>query len=272
MSFELANQKTIKKVQRRDLFARWIISAGGIAIILGVVGILLLIVNVTIPLFIPPKDELQFVSPLKLTESEEIMATGLDDYLEFAYFIDRKGGLSFFAINEDGLKFTQRITLDSLEDSGTELEKVEPLAKGLFTYHWPQGHSQLVKVAFKADYSQGEGRQQQPVATVVADVGFNAAASERFLRQSDGKQIEIEVLPQQLRVKQVAVSGDDEDDDLMFGGDEAESSEGSLRSCTRNLFHGHRRWAAAGTVTRNRDISGADHARGLFASGRRQAG
>ncbi len=51
--------RAIQKAKRRDRIARWVISAGGMLIIFTVIGIFFLIVEVTIPLFLPPQAALR---------------------------------------------------------------------------------------------------------------------------------------------------------------------------------------------------------------------
>ena len=45
----------LKRVKRRDRIARWLITAGGLAVIASVLFILFLIVRVTLPLFQAPR-------------------------------------------------------------------------------------------------------------------------------------------------------------------------------------------------------------------------
>ena len=47
--------RAIQKAKRRDRIARWVITGGGMLIIFTVIGIFFLIVEVTIPLFLPPQ-------------------------------------------------------------------------------------------------------------------------------------------------------------------------------------------------------------------------
>lgn len=52
------NPAFLKKVKRNDRIAKWVITVGGMAIILSVVLILILIAKVSLPLFLAPDKDM----------------------------------------------------------------------------------------------------------------------------------------------------------------------------------------------------------------------
>ena len=66
------NERFRRRARRNDNIARWVITCGGILVIFSVVFILLLIANVTLPLFQKPSAELyaKFAFPGDVKASE----------------------------------------------------------------------------------------------------------------------------------------------------------------------------------------------------------
>lgn len=91
------NERFRRRARRNDTIARWVITCGGILVIFSVVFILLLIANVTLPLFQKPGAELyaKFAFPGEV-KANEIQALGIDEYLESGFGIDRRGRFHFF--------------------------------------------------------------------------------------------------------------------------------------------------------------------------------
>jgi phosphate transport system permease protein len=95
----------IRRAKRRDKIARWMITLGGAVVIVSVAAILLLIVSITFPLFLPPRAENRVTTalPENLTE-KDILALGVDlvelgkrteDDSLTGYMLDRNGVFTF---------------------------------------------------------------------------------------------------------------------------------------------------------------------------------
>ena len=95
------------KAKRRDRIARWIITAGGILVIASVIAIVVLIVGVTLPLFLPARASQ--IAEATLPESvpaERILAVGIDlgigDRHLVAHLVEEDGQVRFLDIPFDG--------------------------------------------------------------------------------------------------------------------------------------------------------------------------
>jgi phosphate transport system permease protein len=90
------NEKFRLRAKRNDRAAKWVISLGGMLVILSVVLILVLIASTTLPLFQSPQAEVFAKFPLPKEPAQEVLALGVDEYLETGFFIDRDGVFNFF--------------------------------------------------------------------------------------------------------------------------------------------------------------------------------
>ena len=84
------DQAVIEKNRRRDSLARQFITLGGIGILVCVIGILLLLVQVTIPLFSGSEQKKLTTFPVQMEQGDQIMAVGMGVYLEKAFWVDQK--------------------------------------------------------------------------------------------------------------------------------------------------------------------------------------
>jgi len=86
----------LKKIKRHDRIARWVITAGGLTIIASVLLILFLITRVTLPLFASPQSGVLGHSTLPADLQNEVLALGIDEYLEAAFLLTRQGTLKLW--------------------------------------------------------------------------------------------------------------------------------------------------------------------------------
>jgi len=90
------NPAFLHKVKRNDRLARWAITIGGMSIIFCVILILVLIVNVSLPLFYAPTAEQKAAIALPSDRNQPVLAVGMDEYLETAYALDAEGTVHFY--------------------------------------------------------------------------------------------------------------------------------------------------------------------------------
>jgi phosphate transport system permease protein len=86
----------LKKIKRHDRIARWVITAGGLTIIASVLLILFLITRVTLPLFASPQSGVLGRGTLPAEFKNEVLALGIDEYLEAAFLLTRQGTLKLW--------------------------------------------------------------------------------------------------------------------------------------------------------------------------------
>ena len=90
------------RIRRRERAARRVIVAGGILIVISVLGILLQIASVAVPLFFSPSARV--VATLDLPgegEREDLIAIGFDDYFETGFRLDRDGTATYFRFRSE---------------------------------------------------------------------------------------------------------------------------------------------------------------------------
>ena len=87
------NPAFLKKIKRNDRLARWVITGGGMAIISSVILILVLIAKVSLPLFFSADAKLY--SRVEPSHQGQILAVGMDEYLETGYSLNEHGELIF---------------------------------------------------------------------------------------------------------------------------------------------------------------------------------
>ena len=91
------NDRFLARAKKNDRLAAWLINIGGFFVILSVIGILVLILKVAIPLFLPSGATV--VSTVSLSggiPSSRVLAVGADDDLTTGYLLDESGIISFF--------------------------------------------------------------------------------------------------------------------------------------------------------------------------------
>src|SRR5690242_17772658 len=97
----------LDRIKHRDRLAHRAITIGGLLVIVSVIGILVLITRVALPLFYPPSAKV--VSSFALPRELVPMATGLDDYLESGFVLEKTGNATFFDLRSG--KILERVAL-----------------------------------------------------------------------------------------------------------------------------------------------------------------
>jgi len=97
------NKAVVCKAKRRDLFARIVITLGGVTIIASVIGILLLIVGVTLPLFLGAVSEIMIRTPLPDgVAADDILAVGIDRVELEQRGVEDADSVSAYTLARDG--------------------------------------------------------------------------------------------------------------------------------------------------------------------------
>ncbi len=203
-------QKVLARAKRRDRLARWVITLGGMAVIFCVVFILLLIARVTLPLFKQPSAELFARLDIPAGSREaEVLALGVDDYLETAYLIDRSGGISFFDAQTG--KLTSRQEIAGGEGRPGNLLGVESSGHRHALLR-EDGSLGLWRVVFQPRFDEQGVRRIEPGLESLAE--FPAPEGDRPLRSlaridDEGGRLRVDLLPGgRLVVRQEAVESD----------------------------------------------------------------
>lgn len=145
------DSKVLNRIRNRDRVARWVITVGGLAIIFSVVLILLLIVKVTLPLF---RDASADVFA-RFHASKEVVAVGLDEYMETGITVTPKGEFVFHDLKEG--KELETEAADPPAGAGT-VRRAEPLGGSAYSLLWSDGALTVEKVAFHPVFDE-EGKR-----------------------------------------------------------------------------------------------------------------
>jgi phosphate transport system permease protein len=90
------SQATLRRLKRHDLLARWVVTLGGVVVIASVIGILVMILATTLPLFLPARARLLAETPLPPSvKAEGVLGLGIesapDDRWQVAHLVDASG-------------------------------------------------------------------------------------------------------------------------------------------------------------------------------------
>jgi len=214
------NKAFRRKIRRNDRLARWLITLGGMAIIFSVILILVLIVNVSLPLFQAP--EITPTAQLDMTTQEDIgsvLAVGVDDYLENAFVINGSGEFHFVPLGNDPSQVANILTVGA----GRTLKSVEVFSRQMYALSWADGSATLVRVTFSPSFDEDRGNKRTIRYTVSPLWDFEAPAQQvpqqTYIRgQEDGARTRIDLLEgNRILVRQVVMS------ESLFGDAEEET-------------------------------------------------
>ena len=183
-------KRRIQRVRRNDKVARWVITGGGVLIIVTVIGIFFLIASVAAPLFYAPSLDHRKSIPLPAgVNSADVLAVGTDPYLETGYVLSRGGAFTFFRWRRG--EMTDRVAL-APPGGGTSgsLRAVERTAGHRFSLLWENGSVSAVMVVFAPRFDEAGKRriahEVEQLAALPAERG--APHPERALARFDEEQ------------------------------------------------------------------------------------
>jgi len=157
------SQATLRKVKRHDLLARWVVTLGGVLVIGCVVGILVMILGTTLPLFLPARARLLAEATLPTSvKAEGVLGLGIeatsDDRWQIAHLVDASG--RFQIVDLATGKVIQELAADAAEDHSASDTVAKQNKKAVsrtvlaadssgsasFTLRWSDGAISLVDV------------------------------------------------------------------------------------------------------------------------------
>ncbi|MEW6595428.1 MAG: ABC transporter permease subunit [Thermodesulfobacteriota bacterium] len=163
------DRRFIQKVRRRDRIATRVITVGGMLVIASVIAILLIIVKVALPLFMPAQAET--ARTLAASTVQPPLAVGVDDERELAFALDQQGRFSFYELASGAV-----VSSLAASDTPRAIRSIERHDDS-FTILWQDGGATLCRVAFNLVYGgNGErsvvpeldGRRELPPETLPA--------------------------------------------------------------------------------------------------------
>ena len=146
------NERVFKRAKAWDTVARYFIVGGGILVIICVIGILFLIASVSLPLFLPPSEEIQAQFQLKQQGSDGFLSAAMDEYLETASFLDERGLWHFYDLKKGTILLQKQSTPPS--ETALKIQSVEFYGQNLFSLVWQDGSASLVQVQFLPRFTE----------------------------------------------------------------------------------------------------------------------
>ena len=204
----LINPKSLRKIKRRDRWARYLISVGGIAIIATVFAIIALIVQVAIPLFREPVQELvlDVTLPDQLS-GRPILALGTSEYLQTVYALTGDGKL--VVLNHEANRVTSVVESPFGGSAARQPVAVESFGKNLHTVRWDNDSVSLIQVLFRPQFDASGVRTLEHQVKTLVEMDWQGSVRPEniWLRKSDkgfvrvaqttGNRIEVLFQPEQ---------------------------------------------------------------------------
>lgn len=145
------DKKILRKIKRNDSLAALAIRAGGMLVIASVVLILLLIGREALPLFSSPTANALKRLPLPAgIERHQLVAVGMDEYLETAYVVTNSGHFVFIDLATG--QQVKELRAD-LSQPGNYIVQAESVDEKTFSFLWSDGQTSLERVTFRQDYN-----------------------------------------------------------------------------------------------------------------------
>lgn len=187
-----------RRIKRWDKAARWVITLGGLFIIISVIAILFMIARVALPLFLPSRAELLHVQALPVAAAGDALAIGMDDSMQTGFVLLRPGAFQFFDLRQGTPLALERLApptaqahaLAGVDDHGN-------LTYGLL---WDDGTLSLEKVVFSPK-TTSEGRRTiehkiERIKVLAASPGRPRPVRSLVRLTEDGKLTQVSLAPE----------------------------------------------------------------------------
>ncbi|WDE04052.1 ABC transporter permease subunit [Thalassomonas viridans] len=141
--------------QLKNSFARWLITLGGISVLLTLVLIFLYLLYVIKPVF--DSTEITPSTRVEISSAGEVLSTGVDELKELAFNINRSGSIDFYQLVPGPQRpFGTKVLSKQLTASGVELEQVVESGHNNKLLLDSQGQVQLLTPSFTASYGNDQ--------------------------------------------------------------------------------------------------------------------
>jgi phosphate transport system permease protein len=190
------NDRFLARAKKNDRLAAWLINIGGFFVIFSVIGILVLILKVAIPLFLPSGATV--VSTASLSNgipSSRVLAVGADDDLTTGYLLDESGTISFFDTKSGRITETAAVTPPG--GAKTAISSVSEAPGRHYDILWKDGSFTALKVAYSLkDDGAGSKKETHEIVTIVQEKARKEAPLLSLARTPDGKDpLRVDLLP-----------------------------------------------------------------------------
>ncbi|MEW6427818.1 MAG: ABC transporter permease subunit [Thermodesulfobacteriota bacterium] len=208
------DEKLLRRVKNRDRTARWVITGGGLTVIASVLAILILIVKVTLPLFMPTEKDTIARFPIP-AGMDPVLAAGIDEYLEHTFLIDSQGNISVTPVAGGETTLLRTGATGTITHLATE-------GRNRFTALYADGTVDVFAVTFTPAYADGSRTLIPGIDTLLhlnlPAAGSAVAGSSRIT--DDGSVVVVLTAANQLLVRKQTVTtdlfGEETKEDLSF--------------------------------------------------------
>ena len=166
------DQAVLRKNRRTDYWAKKVISLGGVSILVCVIGMLVMLLMETLPLFYAPESKKLTAFDLPQASSgPKAVAVGLDEYLETGYWIGQDGRIRF-------LDLVRGVETDSeLLSESAAIQSVQVNEDNKFSILFEDGSTSLIQVSFRTVFDQNSHRTVEHQVRRVKEFGADLFAS-----------------------------------------------------------------------------------------------
>ena len=188
------NDRFLARAKKNDRLAAWLINIGGFFVIFSVIGILVLILKVAVPLFLPPSASIVSSAPLS-TKGDGIMAMGTDDSLSAGYVINDSGMVSFFDTDSGKIKDTVHLTPPG---GAGAIAAVTEAPRHQYDILWKDGSFTSIRInCAVVDDGSGGKSLSHDIATLLEQKADGTAPLLSMARTPDEKEaIRVSLLPE----------------------------------------------------------------------------
>jgi len=183
--------------RRRDRLAEWFIKIGGVLVIVSVVWILVMISQVALPLFYPPKAEISSsISLPPQLKNIKALASGVDDSRQQIFLLDESGKFHF--IEAAGGRVLQSLPAPFVPAGASTLLAVELCGKSTYNLLWNNGAISSVTLTFNTSRDAAGTTIVSPKLSGNDDLAFagQGPVAQSFARYIEGKgSVRVDRLP-----------------------------------------------------------------------------
>ena len=155
------NTARIKHIKRLDRLVTWLVNAGGVGVIVCVLGMLVLITAVAAPLFFSAQLRLLAKIPTPPTFlPNEVLALGVGEYRQLGFNLNRNGKLHFFTLlsGESSAVYNLRPN----QTGYVHLQQVSYLGQGRYSLFWNNAATSLVQINVRPQFDAQQQRTILP--------------------------------------------------------------------------------------------------------------
>ncbi len=165
------DKRFIQKVRFKDRIATRLITFGGMVIIASVIAILMLIVKVALPLFMPAKATQLHTLPVT-EQTASAIAVGVGDYQEVGFILNDRGVFNFYNLKTNTPLHTFPVKPD------TQVRAIDFHKNSIYTLLWQDNSVTVAQVSYRLNFDQEGVRTVEPLVDILEQTPARQFPSE----------------------------------------------------------------------------------------------